>query len=152
MPNFYIMDAETGENRGPVERDDYDPYTGKYAFCSPSNEDLGFGENWVSESPEMPDEDREAAEAAQEAHDNLVRSLVEAGGEIRELKEMLRETKDALFYMLVLHDSTHGHNMQKAVPILYHLQSDNRWNVQKAKEVLKKISEYCEQEENNGTR
>ena len=54
---------------------------------SKSNNDLGFGENWVSESPEMPDEDRELAEAAQEAHDELVRSLVEAGGEIRELKD-----------------------------------------------------------------
>ena len=54
---------------------------------SKSNNDLGVGENWVSESPEMPDEDRELAEAAQEAHDELVRSLVEAGGEIRELKD-----------------------------------------------------------------
>ena len=114
--------------------------TDKYA-------DLGFGESWVSESPEMPDEDRELAETAQEAYDNLIRSLVEAGGEIRELKEMLREAKDALLYMLVLHDSTHGHNMQEVVQILYHLQSDNRWNVQKAKEALKKISEYCEQED-----
>jgi hypothetical protein len=89
--------------------------------------------------------DEECEVAAQEAHDELVRSLVEAGGEIRELKAMLREVKDALLYMLVLHDSTHGHNMQEAVQILYHLQSDNRWNVQQAKEVLKKISEYCEE-------
>ena len=131
----------------PHDEDDYDPYTGKYAFCPPSNEDLGFGENWVSESPEMPDEDREIAEAAQEAHDELVRSLIEAGGEIRELKEMLHDVKNALLYMLVLHDSTHGHNMQEAVQILYHLQSDNRWNVQKAKEALKKVSDYLEQED-----
>lgn len=95
--------------------------------------------------------DAECETAAEEAHDNLVRSLIEAGGEMRELKELLHEAKDALLYMLVLHDSTHGHNMQEVVPILYHLQSDNRWNVQKAKEALKKISEYCEQEENNGT-
>ena len=93
------------------------------------------------------DFDPEVEEARQEAHSNLVCSLVEAGGEIRELKEMLREAKDALLYMLVLHDSTHGHNMREAVQILYHLQSDNRWNVQKAKETLKKISEYCEQED-----
>lgn len=32
-------------------------------------------------------DDREYEAAAQEAHDNLVHSLVEAGGEIRELKE-----------------------------------------------------------------
>ena len=112
------------------EKDEYDPYTGKYAFVPPD---------------EVDDEEYEAA--AQEAHDELVRSLIEAGGEIRELKEILREAKDALLYMLVLHDSTHGHNMQEVVPILYHLQSDNRWNVQKAKEALKKISEYCEQED-----
>ena len=66
---------------------------------SKSNNDLGFGENWVSESPEMPDEDREAAEAAQEAHDNLIRSLVEAGGTIREARELLVRSLEWL-YML----------------------------------------------------
>ena len=124
----------------PHDEDNHDTYTDKYA-------DLGFGENWVSESPEMSDEDREIAEAAQEAHDNLIRSLVEAGGEICELKTMLCDAKNALLYMLVLHDSTHGHNMQEAVQILYHLQSDNRWNVQKAKKTLKKISDYLERED-----
>ena len=89
--------------------------------------------------------DEEYGAAVQEAHDNLVRSLIGAGGEIRELKETLREVKDALFYMLLLHDSTHGHNMQEAVPILYHLQSNNGWTVQKTKEVFKKVCEYCEE-------
>ena len=89
--------------------------------------------------------DEEYNAAAQEAHDELVRSLVEAGGEIRELKETLREVKDALFYMLLLHDSAHGHNMQEAVPILYHLQSNNGWTVQKTKEIFKKTCEYCEE-------
>lgn len=93
---FYVVDAKTGKNRGSVVQDDYDPYTGKYAFCPPSNSDLGFEENWVSESPEMLDEDRELAEAAQEAHDELVRSLVEAGGEIRELNDEKRRLIFAL--------------------------------------------------------
>ena len=91
----------------PHDEDDYDPYTGKYAFCPPSNEDLGFGESWVSESPEMSDEDREIAEAAQEAHDELVRSLIEAGGEIRELNDekkrlifALKEVVEWLDYFL----------------------------------------------------
>ena len=66
---FYIVDAKTGENRGSVVMDDYDPYIGKYAFCEPT------------------EEDKELDEAVREAHDNLVRSLIEAGGEIRELKE-----------------------------------------------------------------
>ena len=83
----------------PHDDDDYDPYTGKYAFCSPSNEGLGFGEGWINESPEMPDEDRELAEAAQEAHDNLVRSLVEAGGEIREAKALLVRALDQLYLL-----------------------------------------------------
>ena len=114
----------------PHDEDDYDPYTGKYAFVSP-NEDV---------------DDEEYEDAAQEAHDELIRSLIEAGDEIRELKEMLRNAKDALLYMLVLHDAAHGHNMREAVQLLYHLQSDNPWNVQKAKEALKKISDYIEQE------
>ena len=77
---FYVVDAETGENRGSVVIDDYDPYTGKYAFCDePSDEEL--------------------EEAAQEAHDNLVRSLVEAGGEIRVLRELLTRTYEQLLLL-----------------------------------------------------
>lgn len=135
---------------GEAEKDDYDPYTGKYAFCPPMTDEefTKAYKDYMDEyrtDDDVSDEEYEAA--AQEAHDELVRSLVEAGGEIRELKAMLREAKDALFYMLVLHDSSHGRNMREAVQILYHLQSDNCWNVRKAREALKKISEYCEQED-----
>lgn len=87
---FYIMNAETEENLDSVVQDDYDPYTGKYAFVSPDDVD---------------DEELEAA--AQEAHDELVRSLVEAGGEIRELNDeknrlifALKETVTWLDYFL----------------------------------------------------
>ena len=120
--------------------------TDKYA-------DLGFGENWVSESPEMPDEDREIAEAAQEIHENLVRSLVEAGGEIREAKELLNEAKDALLYMLILHKAQDPRcNQEKVVPALYMLQSEpDKWTPERADEVFKKIFDYLEQEEDNGT-
>ena len=83
----------------PHNEDDYDPYTGKYSFCSPSNEDLGFGENWISESPEMSDEDREIAEAAQEAHDELVRSLIEAGLKICEARELLTRSLETLYLL-----------------------------------------------------
>ena len=80
----------------PHDEDDYEPHIDKYA-------DLGFGENWVSESPEMPDEDREIAKAAQEAHDELVRSLIEAGGEIRELndekKRLIFTLKEAVVWL-----------------------------------------------------
>ena len=63
-----------------VETDDYDPYTGKYAFVSPDSD--------------VSDEELEAA--AQEVHDNLVRSLIEAGGEIRELNDEKRRLIFAL--------------------------------------------------------
>lgn len=108
LPDDEVCVINYDDTDGDVNDEEYDPYTGKYAFCPPSNADLGFGENWVSESPEMPDEDREAAEAAQEAHDNLVRSLVEAGGEIRELNDdkkrliySLKETLEWLDYFLI---------------------------------------------------
>lgn len=140
---FYIVDAESCKNRDSVVQDDYDPYTGKYAFCPPSDEDEVCVINYDDTDGNVSDEEYEAA--AQEAYDNLVRSLIEAGGEIRELKKMLREAKDALFYMLILHDSAHGHNMQKVIPILYQLQSNNGWTVQKAQEIFKKICEYCEE-------
>lgn len=131
MP-FGIPSEDFHGGFGLPHDDDYDPYTGKYAFVSPDDDD-----------DDVSDTELEAA--AEEAHDNLVRSLIEAGGEIRELKEVLRETKEALFYMLVLHDSSHGHNMLEAVPILYQLQSDSGWTVQKAQEIFKKVSEYCEE-------
>lgn len=89
-----VIDVRTKEQKrlDAIEQDDYEPYTDKYA-------DLGFGENWVSESPEMPDEDRELAEAAQEAHDNLVRSLVEAGLKICEARELLTRSLEALYLL-----------------------------------------------------
>lgn len=66
-----------------VETDDYDPYTGKYAFVSPDSD--------VS--------DKEYESAAQEAHDELVRSLVEAGGEIREARELLARSLEMLYLL-----------------------------------------------------
>lgn len=45
------------------------------------------------------DFDPEAEEARQEAHDNLIRSLVEAGGTVREARELLARSLEWL-YML----------------------------------------------------
>jgi hypothetical protein len=47
----------------------------------------------------MSDEDREAAEAAQEAHDNLVRSLVEAGLKVCEARELLTRSLEMLYLL-----------------------------------------------------
>ena len=41
--------------------------------------------------------DTELEAAAEEAHDNLVRSLVEAGGTIREARELLGRSLEQLF-------------------------------------------------------
>lgn len=80
-----------GENYNSTVQDDYDPYTGKYAFVSPDDDTS----------------DEEYEDAAQEAYDNLVRSLVEAGGEIRELNDekkrlifALKEVVEWLNYFL----------------------------------------------------
>ena len=46
----------------------------------------------------IPD-DAEYESAAEEAHDNLIRSLVEAGGEIREAKELLVRSLEMLYLL-----------------------------------------------------
>ena len=70
---FYIVDAKSGENRGSVIQDDYT----------------------------VSDEEYETA--AQEAHDKLVRSLIEADGEIRELeddkKRLIFALKEAVVWL-----------------------------------------------------
>ena len=92
--------------------------------------------------------DEEYESAAQEAHDNLVRSLVEASEEIREAKELLNEAKDALLYMLILHKAQDPRcNQEKVVPALYMLQSEPyKWTPERADEVFKKIFDYIEKE------
>ena len=130
---FYIVDAESGENHGSVVQDDY-----RGERCN-----LPI----LDDACDLSDEDFEAA--TQEAYDNLVRSLIEAGGEIRELKEMLREAKDALLYMLILHKAQDPRcNQEKVMPALFMLQSEPyNWTIERTDEVFKKIFDYLEQEE-----
>ena len=106
-----------------------------------------------AEHPEVYIADAEYESAAEEAHDNLVRSLVEAGGEIRELRTLLIEAKDALLYMLLLHKAQDPrYNHEKVVPALYVLQSEpDKWTPERVDEVFKKIFDYLEQEEDDGT-
>lgn len=72
---FYVVDANTGEGRGAVVIDPYDALT---------------------------EEDYD--NAAQEAHNNLVHSLVEADGEIRFLRELLTRAYEQL--LLLGYDSS----------------------------------------------
>ena len=67
---FYIVDASTGENRGSTVIDPYDDLT---------------------------DEKYDAI--AKESYSNLVHSLIEAGGEIRELRELLARTYEQLMLL-----------------------------------------------------
>ena len=93
------------------EKDDYDPYTGKYAFCPPMTDEefskayKDYMDEYRTDDDDVSDEEYEAA--AQEAHDELVRSLIEAGGEIRELNDekkrlifALKEAVEWLDYFL----------------------------------------------------
>ena len=70
---FYVVNAKTGENRGSIVVDPYD----------------------------LADEEYDAI--TEEVHDNLVRSLIEAGDEIRELRELLARAYEQL--MLLGYDS-----------------------------------------------
>lgn len=87
--------TEVGKNHDSVVRDDYDPYTGKYAFVSPDDD--------------VSDEEYETA--AQEAHDNLIRALVEAGSKIHEARELLRRIVNMLY--LYGYDEFHGSDTVK---------------------------------------
>ena len=65
----------------------------------------GFGipedEDWVANYDDTNGDvsDAEYESAAEEAHDNLVRSLIEAGGEIREARELLTRSLEMLYIL-----------------------------------------------------
>lgn len=90
--------------------------------------------------------DEECAELAEEVHDNLIRSLVEAGGEVRELRELLKLANKSLLYMLILDQANKGLLNEKGVAALYMLQSD-RWSLERVFENFNYISEYLEKGE-----
>jgi hypothetical protein len=82
MP-FGIPSKDFHGGFGLPHDDDYDPYTGKYAFVSPDDD--------------LTDEEYEAI--AEEANDNLVRALIEAGGEINEARELLARSLEMLYIL-----------------------------------------------------
>ena len=65
------------------------------------SEDFHGGFGLPHDADDWTDEECDAI--AQEAYDNLVHSLVEAGGEIRELRELLRRALEQI--MLLGYDS-----------------------------------------------
>ena len=124
MREPYITDTEPGENHISVFWNNYDAYMSQYAVVSSNDDEY---------------------EAVEKGYDSLVQSLIEAGDEIRELKAMLREAKDALLYMLTLHkvqDILHC-SQEKVILASYALQSEpDQWTPERADEVFKKISDY----------
>lgn len=51
LPEDEVCVINYDDTDGEVDdKDDYDPYTGKYAFCPPSNEDLVFGKTLEAET------------------------------------------------------------------------------------------------------
>ena len=106
IPEDEICVINYDDTDGEVERDDYDPYTGKYAFCPPMTDEEFtqaykdyMDEYRTDDDDDVSDEEYEAA--AQEVHDNLVRSLIEAGSEIRELTDEKKRLIFALKSTLV---------------------------------------------------
>ena len=81
--DFYIVDTETGEERGSVVIDEYDPYTGKYAFVSPDNEV----------------DDKEYDEATEDAHNGLIRGLIDASRDVANAKALLVRALDQLYLL-----------------------------------------------------
>ena len=70
-------------------------------FGLPHDEFIKAYKDYMTEyrSDEEDMSDEECDEIAQEAHDNLVRSLVEAGGEIREARELLVRSLEMLYLL-----------------------------------------------------
>ena len=65
--DFYIVDAKTGKNRGPVVMDPFD--------------------------------DISVEEAYNEVNDNLVRACIEAGGDLREARELLTRALEMIYLL-----------------------------------------------------
>lgn len=102
MP-FGIPSEDFHGGFGLPRDEDYDPYTGKYAFCPPMTDEefakayKDYMAEYRTDDDDVSDEEYEAA--AQEAHDELVRSLIEAGGEIREARELLARSLEMLYLL-----------------------------------------------------
>ena len=69
--DFYIVDAKTGKNRGSVVMDPFD--------------DISVEEVY--------------GEAAEDAHNNLIRGLMEANGDIAEAKALLVRALEQLYLL-----------------------------------------------------
>ena len=103
IPEDEICVINYDDTDGEAEQDDYDPYTGKYAFCPPMTDEeftkayKDYMDEYRVDDDDISDEEYEAAE--QEAHDELVRSLLEAGLKICEARELLTRSLETLYLL-----------------------------------------------------
>lgn len=83
MP-FGIPSEDFHGGFGLPHDDDYDPYTGKYAFVLPDDDNLT---------------DDEYDEAAEDAHNNLIRGLIDASMDVADAKALLVRALDQLYLL-----------------------------------------------------
>ena len=90
MPNFYIVDAATGKNRGSVIIDPYDAPTNHCGECPVYLADAEGGAECDACI---------CNEAAEDAHNNLIRGLIEANEDIAEARGLLVRALDQLYLL-----------------------------------------------------
>ena len=88
--------------------------------------------------------DEECDELAQESYDNLVRSCIEAGGEIRELRRLLTIAKDDLLYLLLDGQGYREQLNSEGFFALSVLMNEYGMSKEKVDKDFKEISEYLE--------
>lgn len=81
---FYLIDPESDKSCDSAVQNDYDPYTGKYAFCPSPNEDELCVINYNDINCNL----------VENTYNNLARSLVE-----EDAKELLARSLE-MFYLL----------------------------------------------------
>ena len=89
--DFYIVDAKTGKNRGSVVMDPFDDISVEEIYDEASREyHQRYGTIIV---------DNEYDEAPEDAHNNLIRGLMEANGDIAEAKALLVRALEQLYLL-----------------------------------------------------
>ena len=90
MPNFYIVDAATGKNRGSVIIDPYDAPTNHCGECPVYLADAEGGAECDACI---------CNEAAEDAHNNLIRGLIEANEDIAEARKLLTRSLEMIYIL-----------------------------------------------------
>ena len=90
MPNFYVVDAATGKNRGSVVIDPYDAPTNRCGECPVYLADAEGGAECDTCI---------CNEAAEDAHNNLIRGLIDASRDVAEARKLLVRSLEMLYLL-----------------------------------------------------